>query len=285
MGKGVRPLDGEYDHSPGSSFCFGVLVTPDGRERICESAGGSGGPYSAYRYAFTDCLTGERIALEGDSEKTPPVGQWRPITSPERLKALTGLEPPRLRDGSSMWEGAWWTKERRNPIMRGVINLALERDIACTHHELKAILLNYDPETAWGNPRFNNVRDLAERVADTVASTGIAVRDAAEEQYTKDVETTPRWCWFQGDRQGRQTAWCAPPARDVSLAALAEAGGLSTLLAHVEASVQKAQEDIDREITAARLQAAGGALQEHLFAPDEPRPTAAMTGGSPTRLF
>ena len=54
----------------------------------------------------------------------------------------------------------------------------------------------------------------------------------------------------------------------MNLAALAEAGGLATLLAHVEASVQKAKEDIDREITAARLQAAGGALQEHLFAPD-----------------
>jgi hypothetical protein len=278
MGKGVRPLDGDLDHSPGSSFCFGVLIYPDGRERICESAGGSGGPYSAYRYAFTDCLTGERIALEGDREQTPPVGQWRPITSAERLKALTGLEPPRLRDGSMLWEGAWWTKERRNPIMRGVINLALERDIACTHHELKAILRNYDPETDWCNPRFNNVRDFAERVADT-ASTGLDLRAAVEQQYTRDLEATPRWCWRQGTRQGRQTAWCAPAARDVNLAALAAAGGLPMLLAHVEASVEKARGEIEREVTAARLEAAGGALQEHLFAPDESRQMAASTGG------
>jgi hypothetical protein len=277
MGRGVRLLDGDYDHSPGSSFCFGVLIHPDGQERICESVGGSGGPYSAYRYAFTDCLTGERVALEGDREKTPPVGEWHPITSAVRLKALTGLEPPRLRDGSSLWEGAWWTKERRNPIMRGVISLALERDIACTHHELKAILLNYDPETDWCNPRINNVRDFAERVADTVASTGVAVRAAAVEQYTKDLETTPRWCWWQGSRQGRQTSWCAPAARDVNLAALAHAGGLPMLLAHIEASVENARTEIEREITSARLEAAGGALQEHLFAPDRPRQMTAST--------
>ena len=285
MGKGVRPLDGEYDHSPGSSFCFGVLIYPDGRERICESAGGSGGPYSAYRYAFTDCLTGERVVLEGDREKTPPVGEWRPITSAQRLKALTGLEPPRLRDGSSMWEGAWWTKERRNPIMRGLIGLVLARDIACTHSELKAILLNYDPETDWCNPRFNNVRDFAERVADTGASTGLALLSAVEEQYTRDVETTPRWCWYQGTRQERQTAWCAPAARDVSLAKLAQVGGLPILLEHVEASVQTASDEIEREIAAARLEAAGGALQEHLFAPDQPRQTPRPTSGDPSSLF
>ena len=269
MGKGVRPLDGELDHSPGSSFCFGVLVYPDGRERICESAGGSSGPYSAYRYRFTDCLTGERIDLEGDREKTPPVGEWRPITSAERLKALTGLEPPILRDGSMLWQGAWWTKERRNAIMRGVIGLAIDRDIACTDHELKAILLNEDPEEDWTNPRFNNVRHFAARVADTVASTTLDLCAAVAHHYTRDVESTPRCCWWEGTRQGRKTSWCAPAARDVNLAKLADAGGLPILITHVGASVQSASDEIEREITIGRLEAAGGSIQEPLFGAPE----------------
>lgn len=278
MSKGVRPLDGEHGHEPGSSFCFGMLVYPDGTEQICESAGGSTGPYSAYRYAFTDCLTGERIALEGDRKKTPPVGEWRPITSRERLKRLTGLEPPTLRDGSILWEGAWWTKERRNPIMRGLYRFCMEEAIACTHHELRAILMNEDPETGWTHPRFNTTREFAERVADTVDAGELDLTDAITHHYQHDLAMTPRWCWFTGERHGRRLSWCDPCARDVNLGRLAEAGGLPALIANAEVVVQAAREDIEREIVQAKLDAAGGSLQEHLFSPQpnaEPAPRAA----------
>jgi hypothetical protein len=272
VGKGVRPLDGQHGHEPGSTYCFGVLVYPDGRERICESAGGSTGPYSAYRYSFTDCLTGERLTLAGDREKTPAVGHWRPITSAKRLKALTGLEPPVLRDGSILWEGRWWTKERRQPIMRGIASLCWQRDIACTYHELRAILLNYDPELDWSNPRFNNTREFAERVADSVTAGEFTLRDAINHHYLRDVELTPRWCWWHGTRQGRPTSWCEPAAREVNLARLADAGGLPVLLAEADSAVQTAECEIDSEITEAKLQAAGGALQEHLFDPNTATP-------------
>jgi hypothetical protein len=281
VGKGVRPLDGQHGHEPGSTYCFGVLVYPDGRERVCESAGGSTGPYSAYRYSFTDCLTGERITLTGDRETTPPVGQWRPITSAKRLKALTGLEPPVLRDGSILWEGAWWTKERRNPIMRGIASLCEERYIACTHHELKAILLNDDPEFDWCNPRFNNTRDFAERVADSVAAGEFTLRDAITHHYRRDIQLTPRWCWWQGTRQDRKTSWCAPAARDVDVVRLADAGGLPILLAKAESAVHTAECEIDSEITDAKLDAAGGALQEHLF---DPTVTTPVGAAEPKRL-
>ena len=189
-------MDGTHGNEPGSSFCFGVLVLPDGSERVCESAGGSTGPYSAYRYAFTDCLTGEPIELEGDKKKTPPVGEWRPITTRQRLLALTGLEPPALRDGSILWEGKWWTKERRSPVMRGLTKLCADRQIACGTYELKAILRNEDPEQDWTHPRHNTTRELAERVADTVAAGSHTLLAVVRAHYQRDVEMTPRCCWW-----------------------------------------------------------------------------------------
>jgi hypothetical protein len=267
VSRGVRPLDGQHGHEPGSSFCFGVLVCADGTQRVCESAGGSTGPYSAYRYAFTDCLTGERVTLTGDRKKTPPVGEWRPITSRDRLKALTGLAPPTLRDGSILWEGAWWTKERRNPIMRGLTHFCMEEPVACTHYELRAILLNEDPESDWMHPRFNNTRDFAERVADTVDARQLGLIDAITQHYQRDAAMTERWCWRTGERGGRCTSWCERGAREVDLRRLADAGGLPVLLTNAEAAVAAAHEDIAREIAQARLDAAGGALQEHLFSP------------------
>jgi hypothetical protein len=263
-------LDGQHGHEPGSSFCFGVLVCPDGSQRVCESAGGSTGPYSAYRYAFTDCLTGERVTLTGDRKETPPVGEWRPVTSRDRLIALTGLSPPALRDGSILWEGAWWTKERRNPIMRGLAHFCMEEPVACTQYELRAILLNEDPESNWMHPRFNNTRDFAERVADTVDAGQLALKDAITRHYRQDVAMTERCCWRTVERRGRSISWYEHRACDIDTLRLADAGGIDVLLARAEAVIAAARETIAREITQARLDTAGGALQEHLFSPQHP---------------
>ncbi len=280
VSKGVRSLDGQHGHEPGSSFCFGVLVCPDGTQRLCESAGGSSGPYSAYRYAFTDCLTGERVTLTGDREKTPPVGEWQPITSRERLKALTGLSPPALRDGSILWEGAWWTKEQRNPIMRGLTHFCMEEAVACTHHELRAIVLNEDPEPDWMHPRFNTTRDFAERVADTVDAGKLALKDAITRHYERDAAMTERWCWRTGERDGGRISWCEHGARDIDVRRLADAGGLPVLLAHAEAVVTAARESIAREITQARLDATGDALQEQLFSSQHPNARQRAVGAA-----
>ena len=78
---------------------------------------------------------------------------------------------------------------------------------------------------------------------------------------------TKRWCWRTGERGGRRITWCEHAARDIDVGRLADAGGLPVLLAHAETVVTAAREAIAREITQARLDAAGGALQEHLFSP------------------
>lgn len=265
MSRGVRPLDGTHANTPGSSYCFGLLVTLAGEQHVCEATGGSVGPYGAYRYTFIDCLNGQKITLEGNRRDTPQLGEWRPIMSRDRLKRLTGLQPPTLRDGSIQWEGARFTKERRNPIMRGLCRLCTDHPIACTHVELRSILLNEDPQENWMSPRYNNIRDLAERVADTVDGGHLALTEAISHHYQRDLAMTPGWCWHTSERAGRRLSWCHPAARDADLLRLGDAGGLPDLLAGAEQAVQTARDEIAREITQARLDAAGGALQEALF--------------------
>jgi hypothetical protein len=258
VSRGVRPLDGSFDNTPGLSFCFGLLLTPDGQQRVCEATGGSVGPHSAFRYTFTDCLSGRRVVLEGDGD-TPIVGEWRPIMSRERLARLTGLAPLTLRDGSILWQGGWWTKERRNPIMLGLYRFCMEHPVACTHNELRAILLNQDPRDDVTCPRFNNTRDFAERVADTVDSGRLALADAIRYHYEHDLAMTRR---------------SYPDAVEVNLARLADAAGYPVLLGCAQHLVDCAAEEIEHEITQAKLDAVGGALQESLFAAAPVAPAA-----------
>ena len=257
---GERTLDGRLDASPGT-YSWGWLIAPDDSARLCEATGGSNGPYGHFTYRFVDCDSGVEFTVTANDRPH----RWRPITR-DRLIAETGLDPGPFRDGNMNWHGAWYTKERRNPVMRALYGFCLENAIACGYFELQSVILIRDPETASTYPRCNNTREFGSDVADRYdANRAGGLVAAIQAQVYEDIRLAlaipaMSCAWrdvldFSGDRP--LNLWSGRLGMTVRVNQLIEAAGIPRLLACCGELVESTRDEIEREREHAIAEATG----------------------------
>jgi hypothetical protein len=225
---------------------FGHLVAPSGEQLAVEFVGGSVGPYERASWSFVSCLDGAKITIGHED------GYAYESVSAQALYDETGIEADTV-GHRSRFPGAWFTRQRRSAVMRGLAGLCTERWIAVGREEIQAILLNREP--GFCSPRANATREFGDKVADEVEAGG-ELGQAIRDRLGYDLGQALRWpAMSQTFAQTLVESLTVPSVQlrigEVRVDELRRAAGWDVLLAEAEEAVAAAREEIEAEIVAA----------------------------------